>query len=498
MTDDFEDSQEVSHAAYTRDVDGQTMVEVSPGWYVRECRLGTDGRTDAKPVVETTQDDGARFVDGKRVWPRKPYKYIPRDMLSQRPRWFFVRAAWVTALAKLDTWLPMGRSFLPKHNTAVTLPDTEEEKAASNRARIAQYNAKFPESKFPEHKLFPDAPRKSSSKRKKNPDAIKALLWYMSLNESSEPLQSNYLQAADNDDFYVEREEGDPVQAAMGAEAEMEMRPSVQEMRDRFDDKDIECIGFQRECVGEISKPERLSMADVDQKKPWAFYRIGGLRFAPCRTKKVWRGQLTHYRGTTGRWFPVKDELGTPKGPSQQCKGSDPKYWKPLVAPTGASNVVKLGEEAKAKQEANRNKPKVLHLERRRVADEAWASWLANGKTPANDNRAADYNGLPWQRDEPYAFGASYQRPGPESDDLTARRETLAAVNARLSPEERRVVSMIVWTDDTDNIAKNLKDIGRACATGRPKVDKTYERHGKQIVESVTGKMCSLFQELAA
>jgi hypothetical protein len=493
MTDDFEDAQEVRHVAYTRDFDGQTMVEVSPGWYVREYRLGTDGRTDAKPVVETMKDDGARFVDGKRVR-HEPYKFVHPDMLSRRPQWFFVRATWVTALAKLDTWLPVGRSFLPKPNADA--PIFDETDPASNRARIAEYNVKFPESKYPEHKIFPAAPRNSSLKRAKNPDALKALLWYMSLNESAEPLQSNYLQAADNDNFYVEREEGDPVQAAMGAEAEMEMRPSVQETLQRFDDKDIECIGFRNVPVGGVSTPERLSMADVDRKNPWAFYRIGGLQFAPCRTKHHWRGQLTHYRGTSGRWFPVKDELGTPKGPQQQCKGSDPKYWKPLAASTSNnSNVVKLSAVAKAKQEANRRKPLPCPM----TPGEAWALWLASGKKPANDNRAAAYDGLPYKRAEPEcAFGASYTPHEPEHDDVVDRRETLSAVNARFSPEERCAVSMIVWTDDTDKIAKNLKDIGRACATGRPKADKTYERHGKQILEAVTGKMYPLLQELAA
>ena len=126
----------------------------------------------------------------------------------------------------------------------------------------------------------------------------------------------------------------------------------------------------------------------------------------------------------------------------------------------------------------------------------------ANGK-PVNDN----YDGLPYDVESAdelqfgYAFGKKYpETHGPEPfDDVVERKQTLAVLNARLSPQTRRVANMVVLTDETETLAQNQTDIGAALWTGRRNASvSTLKRHGKLAMANAAKELGKRFQELAA
>jgi hypothetical protein len=156
------------------------------------------------------------------------------------------------------TSAPRDRLRLPPSLTPPGLRDATKE-AAVNRAEIERYNAKRPEKDYPEHTMYPRGSRNASPTRKKDAKQLNAFWEYRALNESTEPLQTNYLQA-DNDNYGYDKGSsvlgGDDTKKPLrSAEAEWEMRPSVQEMEARWS---VPTVKYETRQVGLITGP-RLS-----------------------------------------------------------------------------------------------------------------------------------------------------------------------------------------------------------------------------------------------
>jgi hypothetical protein len=462
------------------------------------------------------------------------------------------RALALMLTSRLDTKVPAG------------LGDTAEE-ASRNRAKIERYNARRPEKAYPEHTMYPRDSRNASPTRKKDAAELNAFWDYRALNESAEPLQSNYLQA-DNDNFGYDPEsvEGDAKQPLRSAEAEWEMRPSPEEMAARYSvptvkyetrmvhtsdyprliepgycltcgktemkipvSGDVECVGFHKGRLREyehaarmslagltirktqkqiniyvdrILKPERLNISDVAMSRKWTLFRIGDLYFAPYRTKTFSRGEVVKY-GSDGGMFPAKDEYGTPYGP--KSKGSVADAWKPLHPRTSKSSVEMLSPAALAKQWANKNKPLPCPLPTDDELEVLRLMLQANGK-PANDNK--HYDGLPHDVESAdelqfgYAFGTKYpEMSDPEPfDDVVLRKDFLAVLNARLSPEALRVANMTVQTDLTESLAQNRADVGAALADRKNASERTLMRNGDKALASGAKEIGAVLQDLAA
>jgi hypothetical protein len=101
--------------------------------------------------------------------------------------------------------------------------------ALCNRVKIERYDADFPEKENPEHTLWPREPRNASPSRKKDVGQLIAFWEYRELTKCVEPLQSNYLQA-DNDNYTADCEKGDAKQPERDVEAELEARPNENEL----------------------------------------------------------------------------------------------------------------------------------------------------------------------------------------------------------------------------------------------------------------------------
>jgi hypothetical protein len=449
------------------------------------------------------------------------------------------------APANLDTWVPKpGKRYRKKWRDVVE-PDLAE--ASRNRAAIERYNAKKPADKYPDSKILPRDPRNASPTRKKDAGVLNAFWDYRELNKSLEPVQSNHLQA-DNDNYGYDPDsvEGDAKKPLRDAEAEWEIRPNPKEMADRYDvttvkyetrqaglitgprlsdcgycmaptspfiremkipvSGDIECMvtytTVEKKGIRsvEVERQKLVKIGDLKKGDRWTLYQIGDLRFAPYRTKHHYRGQVTHYRDN-GRWHPAKDEYGTPYGPTS--KGSDGAFWVPLKPRKTKSKLEWLTPAEKAKQRANRDKPIPCQTPTDEMFEAFRLKLETNGK-PANDNRQHD--GLPYDvksADElqfGYAFGKTYNDPDDSEpfDDVIERKSDLAAVNARLSPQALLVANMIVLTDQTETLAQNYVALGAALSTGRAASERTLMRHGQKAANDAAVEIGTVLQELAA
>jgi hypothetical protein len=335
------------------------------------------------------------------------------------------------------------------------------------RAIGACYDSEYPQKENPDSRIFRRKPRNASPTRKKDAGLLNAFRHYFELNKSFEPLQSNYGKA-DNDNF-TEQDwvEGDAKKPERDVEAEREIRPSVNELVQRYDvptvkfetrvvrcrmggpafrgfkpcddesftremkipvSGDVQCMVTYTDTVVtrekrsvEVERQKLVMIDDLKKGDRWSIYRIGDLRFAPCETKHHYRGQLTHYRDN-GRWFRPKDAYGTPKGPKER---SDPKYWVSLHPLIRSTKMVWLSPEEKREQRANKDKSIMcLTLYHRRKK--------ANSDIRYEDLPSYD---VPLEK----SIGTAYITKEPEpttDDDVVERRSELAAFNARLSPQE--------------------------------------------------------------
>jgi hypothetical protein len=269
--------------------------------------------------------------------------------------------------ARFMTWTPRGpfRERFPVR----LLPEVSDETktAAINRAKIAVYDAEFPQSTVPEHKIFGRASRNGSPQY--GDETLKSLGEYIDLHGSTEPLQSNFMIGQRSQ--------------------EMEMRPSPEEMAEVWNDSSIKYeirtisaapplsqCGFATPFytvmkipvsgvvkywvkvkgvsedklrsrrgnegenqekidseVKELATFERVSFKNRGSR--WALCSIGGMRFAPLRhTDKngriVYIGQLMRNGA-----YDAQDKLVQPQ--ALECPGSDKKFWAPLV-PRDQSN----------------------------------------------------------------------------------------------------------------------------------------------------------------
>jgi hypothetical protein len=219
---------ELTGTDYIRSDDGAIMRETEPGYFVR--KVGTSAPEIIKPprakpfgkrrVIEprcnaTISSTARNNIKGGITSAFRERADVGFDQCTHfRFRNFVIPSAanrfrctiaWTPRSQfreRLPLWLP---SFfaLPKVSDAT-------ETAAINRAKIALYDAEFPKSKFPEHKVFGRASRNGSPQY--DEETLKSLGEYINLHGSTEPLQSNFMIGQRSQ--------------------EMEMRPSPEEMAD--------------------------------------------------------------------------------------------------------------------------------------------------------------------------------------------------------------------------------------------------------------------------
>lgn len=420
--------------------------DVSATW--AESQL--DQLFGASKSREQKTGDGARFVNNKRRIRTKP---ICNLKMSE------------ARMPKLAPPIPVNDGVTqpkartgngPWCNLSNSLAAPEE-----IRKIIDIYRVEFPQDEFPDHELFPRAPRNKSPTRQKDEAVLKSLMAYFDLHyRSIEALQTNWGERdaqrpfSDEDDYSPRPLNGDP-------DAELEIRPSCEELMIRLDaaglsystrwvrngpvfrnvgyisqfrygmivpvSGDVQLIDYN----GEATRVVRLD--EADQHLP--IYRLGTLEFATekHKTRKSPRlGQLLRYSG-----FRVKDAYGTPKGP--KIRGSDPKWWNPLY-------------------------PRSSFL----------------GHLPDD---VESYDELQFG----YCWGSHSEAPNDAQpfDDVVQRKLDRIRLRKRLSPNERRVLDMLVWTDNTDTLAESFADIG-AAVLSRPASWRTRHRYGQAAVRWVS------------
>lgn len=343
--------------------------------------------------------------------------------------------------------------------------DTVERRSAEHLASPSElrrinelYAVEFPEDTNPDHELFRRSPRNRSPSREQDQAVLLPLSLYFDLHRSIEPLQTNWGEIdaqrpfLDDYDTFSRLTQSDP-------DAELEIRPSWQELEARFNNAIryitrwvpggplLRAVGYVTQyryrmivpvsgnvhCVEHIGNAVNVIKLD-DASRHLPIYRLGELEFATerHRSRKSPRlGELLKYSGR-----PVKDAYGTPKGPAS--KGSNFNFWKPLY-PRGTSSC-----------------------------------------------------GLPYDVDSydelqfGYCWGAKSAAPSGSQpfDDVVQRKLDRMRLRQRLSPNERLVLDMLVWTDHTDILAESYADLG-AAVLGRPTSRRTQHRYGQAAIRWV-------------
>jgi hypothetical protein len=292
---------------YIRPLDKEVMVEVKPGWFVysehasakRHPANDNAAKTPKKNIkhvepvrtelealehsmvespkeiseqfVDTHLDGlfksdekvvstigGARFIDDKRRVRTKPTCHGEKS--TSRWRDFIIlrksddslfNAMAVHAVGYQHSTLTGTLSLIltSRLDTKVGFGDTAEE-ARRNRFKIERYNAEYPEKENPEHTMYPRGSRNASLTRKRPARVLNPFWEY----KSSEPLQTNYLQADnDNNGYDPDSVEGDMKKPLRDAEAEWEMRPSPEEMAARYS---VPTVQYKTRQVGLITGPK--------------------------------------------------------------------------------------------------------------------------------------------------------------------------------------------------------------------------------------------------
>ncbi|WP_445216196.1 hypothetical protein ACKWRH_28305 [Bradyrhizobium sp. Pa8] len=336
------------------------------------------------------------------------------------------------------------------------------------------YRVEFPQEQYPDHDLFRRAPRNASPSREKDSRVLLPLLLYFDLHRSTEPLQTNWGEIDPQKLFAEEYDRSSPL-PDRDPDAELELRPSWQELQARFDTPDIEYasrwvrtapllarVGYVSQHRNEMIIPvggnvlyaetigsgaRIIRLDDPSARRHLPIFRLGDLEFATERhqggnTPRL--GQLLNYSN-----HPVKDAYGTPKGP--QSKGSDPHFWKPLYP------------------------------------------------------RATFTGGLPYDvysYDElqfGYCFGSKSAAPNDLQpfDDVVQRKLDRTHLRKRLSAKERLVSDMLVWSEHTTKLAGSYADIGEAYL-GHPASKRTYHRYGLAAVKWVSRAIADALVSVSA
>jgi hypothetical protein len=519
---------ELAGTNYIRSYDDATMVEGEPGWFFSDSKTRKQvSEKDVKPRVRTKPRRRCNLEKST----------TPPDIISCTAYRLKVLAIakgqcgvgltteFKEQARRGDTWVPSCRATVHQRNVSlpsffvcITPPglcDTTKE-ASRNRTKLECYRVDYPEKDYPEHTLWPRAPRNRGKAQKH----LQPFWEHRNLNQSTEPIQSNWLKS-DNDNF-EEREEGDAPKPKRSFDAELEMRPSVNELASRWSgvkyetwrvrtsdirlsedgylcnpidayremkipvSGDVEVFGFHRSLgikatqkqidefkrqhkngtkqhnahvwawVDHAWKPRILNIADVDKSRKWTLYRIGDLFFAPDRTKEDRKGAVTHYIGSNGKKIRAKDKYGSPYGP--ESTGSDEKYWK--------RSAVAVNDNSEADQPGEVKSSEDFHV-------------AAFG----------------------YAFGATSTACSTASffDDVVERKQHLVAVNARLSPEALRVCNMVVSSDETEALAGSKANLGAALHIGRRALSESQaRRRGDDAMNDTADKLAAVYQALAA
>jgi hypothetical protein len=368
------------------------------------------------------------------------------------------------------------------------LPEVSDETktAAINRAKIAVYDAEFPQSSFPEHKIFGRSSRNGSPQY--DHETLKSLGEYIDLYGSTEPLQSNFMIGQRSQ--------------------EMEMRPSPEEMAEVWNDSGIkyeirtisaapplsQCgyatpfysemkipvsgdvkywvkakrvsedklrrrLGNEGEgqekidsVVKELATFERVSFKN--RGRLWALSSIGGMQFAPLRHadkngRIVYIGQLMRNGA-----YDAQDKLVKPQ--ALECPGSDKKFWAPLVPREQSKKALPYNVDSE---------------------DEMKFGYCFGYRS---DTRGKD--------DEPSDINPYDDLP----DVILEKNQQREADKKLLPPQSLRVLDALL------GLAKNRKEIGRAISEDQTQDDKTYERRGKLALDEALDDIRKVRQGLAA
>jgi hypothetical protein len=488
---------------YVRPPDNTIMVEVSCGWFVHSHhemakRHPANDNVTKPESLETIEvpwhakarkaltefetllygtdglpEDAPRQHDDKRRIRTKP----KCNLAPSKSRWRDI-----TILRKPDDnlFLSMARHAVGFHHRTTkalasilaarfddAIPVGLRDNAAEtqrNRARIERYSAEFAESDNPEHTLWPRESRNASPSRKKDSRLLNAFMEYFELNKSFEPLQSNFLQA-DNDNFGdPDWEEGDIKEPQRDAEAELENRPTVGELQKCYDGPsvqfetrrvnisdirlsedgylcnpfpgtyrdlivpvsgDVDCIGLRKDellAIGDSARkalPKRGIRRTQKRLNDYVdiIERPGVIRISDVAKSRKWSiyrvGDLRfapfrtkhHYCGQLTH-YRVNDRWFRVKEDEYgtpygpASKGSDERNWKALNPRSSYAGVLPYTVDS---------------------ADQLQFGY-AFGKT---SGQAID--NVPF-------------------DDVVERGQTLATLNDRISPQARRVANMVVST----------------------------------------------------
>jgi hypothetical protein len=372
---------------------------------------------------------------------------------------------------------------LPSFFTLPVVGD-DTKTAAFNRAKITVYDAEFPQSKFPEHKIFGRSSRNGSPQY--DAETRKALAEYIDLHGSVEPLQSFFMvgQRAQEMEMRPSPEEmavvwNDPrieyevrtissapalskcgyatpfyslMKTPVSGEVRYWVTASKRNMSDNKLRRHLGNQGVRQENIdSEIKALAILERVSFENRgKRWALCSLGGMVFAPCRYTKsgslVWRGELTD-NGP----YAAQDKLAPPQ--ELECPGSDKKFWAPLVP--------------------------------RELSNEA----------------------LPYDVDSEdelqfgYCFDSRSQPPPHDEieqhDDINPlaileRTQERDANDKLLAPQSLRVLDALL------DLAKNRKEIGRALSDDQTLGEKTYERNGGLALDETLADIRNVRQILTA
>lgn len=301
--------------------------------------------------------------------------------------------------------------------------------------------------------IIPPPPRRSASPRHSGlADELKPLLMWRDLMRPTEPLQTNWL-VADNDNDPPDEDSGTDRPQTPSVECEWEVRPTPDEIMDAVAGVVFEVrFGLGKIPVGgdmESVKP-RTGGARVTS-------RLGKLRFAtedrllhdkdaPCR------GSLLSNPG-----YRVVDKPGTPYGAKakshdKDIAASNEHFAKLLNAQPHRVDGVPAN--------ANDNRP-ALPCAGESIA-ESFLGCRVSGATPQPEYTASPH-------------------------DVLANAQEAALVKSKLSPKDAELLDLAVQTENFAVLGESLDYVG-----------KNAERQGKRHLLAVTKKLVPILQEIAA
>lgn len=392
-------------------------------------------------------------------------------------------------MAEFDTRNEIGWAFSPTITTEAGIPErnfTEgrifkmtERTPTEYRAILDNWRARNAD--LSDSEIMPKQRSAASPRHVKIANAVRSLLAWRDIIEPPETLQTNFLQA-DNDN--EPKEENEPGSPKRDVECELEIRPTVNELMaavsevkfiNGFPDKEDPNVEFG---------PKKNGVAP--------FTRIGGLRLNVVSHEQLGsahRGEILKYR-SGGRWYDPRDRLGTAKGPAVDFRNTNDFYCS-LLGATPRRNLKASPRDLQRPRLPTNDiskpnlPPTSLSLARAR-------EWCGLSPAPANDNRPA----LPWQPASARVLfmggkvagkteQAEVYRNDPETRLESLHRAT--ALMAVMSPQDTRILDATLPAGDFKQVGSSLGCRG-----------KNAERRGKRALLEATKNLSKSMKDLAA